>query len=234
MVGAASSFERNDHFLRVGYHEGRIDAKSPSISLLDGALDALAAVDASPLDVPGAATLRSNIAFNDLNASFLAVGYSYDPGNWLIQSELVQRRSEKATIPDLDAGYILVGWRVNQFTPYVQIAKVVELIDSNALPTLDTAAIAALPLAPGDVAQLVAGATGVNQVTAGLRTGQYEHTDMAIGLRWDLAKQFAIKAQYDRIDKEANSKGTFVNTTPAFDAREESINIFSATLDFVF
>jgi opacity protein-like surface antigen len=47
--------------------------------------------------------------------SDLSVGASYDPGDWFIMSEWIQRRSTYKT----GAMYVSAGYRINKFTPYL-------------------------------------------------------------------------------------------------------------------
>ena len=47
--------------------------------------------------------------------SDLSVGASYDPGNWFVISEWIQRRSTTK----IGAMYISGGYRINKFTPYL-------------------------------------------------------------------------------------------------------------------
>jgi hypothetical protein len=56
---------------------------------------------------------------------------------------------------------------------------------------------------------------------------------MTLGVRWDFAKNTALKLQYDHIDLGDNSAGRLANVQPGF-TRGSNVNLFSAALDFVF
>jgi opacity protein-like surface antigen len=51
--------------------------------------------------------------------SDLSLGASYDPGNWFILSEWIQRKSTTK----IDAMYISSGYRINNFTPYLTYSQ---------------------------------------------------------------------------------------------------------------
>jgi hypothetical protein len=52
--------------------------------------------------------------------SDLSVGASYDPGDWFVMSEWIQRRSTFK----INAMYISTGYRVNKFTPYLTYSQI--------------------------------------------------------------------------------------------------------------
>ncbi|OIR01648.1 hypothetical protein GALL_163590 [mine drainage metagenome] len=47
--------------------------------------------------------------------SDITVGANYDPGNWFVMSEWIQRRSNYVS----SAMYVSAGYRINKFTPYL-------------------------------------------------------------------------------------------------------------------
>ncbi|WP_028998289.1 porin [Azohydromonas australica] len=56
-------------------------------------------------------------------------------------------------------------------------------------------------------------------------------TTRAVGLRWDVARNVALKAQ---IEATRHSKYAFVDPTPGFTARQPSVRAMSVAMDFVF
>lgn len=91
MRGIFDTLEQGATTLRIGYQE-RV---SVSHNLLTG--------------ITGA-----RIPYSDLSA-----GVSYDPGNWFILSEWIQRESTTKS----SAMYISAGYRVDQFTPYLTYSQ---------------------------------------------------------------------------------------------------------------
>lgn len=60
-----------------------------------------------------------------------------------------------------------------------------------------------------------------------------EQRTTSAGVRWDVARNAALKAQFDRISLGGADTGHFVNTQPGFPAGG-TIKVFSIALDFVF
>jgi hypothetical protein len=56
---------------------------------------------------------------------------------------------------------------------------------------------------------------------------------ISVGTRWDFMKNAAFKVQYDHTRIGAGSPGTLINIQPGF-APGGTVNLFSATIDFVF
>jgi hypothetical protein len=56
---------------------------------------------------------------------------------------------------------------------------------------------------------------------------------LAAGVRWDFAKNFDLKLQYDHTRLGPGSPGTLINLQPGF-RPGGTVNLFSAVVDFVF
>jgi opacity protein-like surface antigen len=56
---------------------------------------------------------------------------------------------------------------------------------------------------------------------------------ISAGLRWDFAEGFALKAQYDYVDLDANSGGRLANHQPNFQPGT-NLNVFAIGVDYVF
>jgi predicted porin len=87
MWGVFDTLEYGSALLRIGYQK-RI---ASSLNLLTG--------------VQGAWVPNSD----------LSIGASFDPGNWFVMSEWIQRKSTTK----LSAMYVSAGVRVDKFTPYI-------------------------------------------------------------------------------------------------------------------
>jgi hypothetical protein len=60
-----------------------------------------------------------------------------------------------------------------------------------------------------------------------------EQDSSTLGLRWDFAKQWDLKAQLDHIIRHDSNNAFFNNQQPGF-APAGKLNVFSATVNFVF
>ncbi|MGL5988097.1 MAG: hypothetical protein ACRCZ5_14685, partial [Burkholderiales bacterium] len=63
---------------------------------------------------------------------------------------------------------------------------------------------------------------------------RHNRSTWSLGTRWDVIDNVALKMQVDRTDKEKGGTGLFANSTAEFNNNDRKINVYSATLDFVF
>ncbi|MDZ4125748.1 MAG: hypothetical protein U1E02_16455, partial [Hydrogenophaga sp.] len=120
------------------------------------------------------------------------------------------------------AWYVSGGFRVGEFTPYVTYAQV--RADNLSDPGLTVSALP--PFLAGE-------ATGLNTALNSILRTKIAQNTLTIGGRWDFNKNTALKLQFDHIRIGAGSTGALVNLQPGFQLGGK-VNVFSATLDFVF
>ena len=211
--GVNDTVQLGDLTLRAGYSANEIDMDFPSINALRSGLAAFTAVP-GPVGAQANALLQ-RYPVRDVRIGLLALGASYDPGQWFVLGEFVQFDGG-SILSDSRSWYVSGGWRFGSVTPYATYARTRADIPSEpGLP---------LPAA----APLNAGLNGaLNSSFSG------SQATLTLGVRWDLRENMALKAQYDRIDLGANSAGRLVNVQPGF-ARGSTVNLFSVALDFVF
>jgi hypothetical protein len=123
---------------------------------------------------------------------------------------------------DNTAWYASGGYRVGQFTPYVTYAH--ESAASNSDPGLALTGLP--PAAAGFAAGLNAGLNAILQAIPAQST-------VSLGTRWDFAKNLDLKVQFDHTRIGADSDGSLINIQPGF-RPGGTVNLFSATVDFVF
>ena len=155
------------------------------------------------------------------NNQVYTVGMNYDPGQWFVMSEIVRTKSE-GMFGSSDGGYVSGGYRVGSFTPYATYARVksdVRHEDGIALNSV-----------PG---QLVVPAAMLNGFLNAVVNGDSSQQTLSAGVRWDFAKNFAFKAQYDHIDLDKGSSGQLSMFQPGF-VPGGNVNVFSVAVDFVF
>jgi predicted porin len=153
---------------------------------------------------------------------FIGLGASYDPGDWFLMGEWGSTNIE-AVIGKRSAWYVSGGYRLGKFTPYLTYAQA--KTDSNtADPGLNVAALP--PYLAGSAASLNAG------LSALLRMIPVQKT-ISVGTRWDFMKNTDLKLQFDHIQLGAGMPGTLTELQPGFQMGGK-VNVFSATIDFVF
>ncbi len=220
------NYEKDNSTYRVGYTKNKVSVTGEPIGQLSmlygyGALVGHPDVSMSP---------------NDIKTGLLDLGYMYDNGKWLVQGEFIQARGGGPAVVDTNSWYLMGGYRVGKFTPYLSYS---ELRDKE-LPLNQPLAVS--PCTPCMLDML---AYGVNAADASLRARQDQST-ISLGVRYDFYKNVALKMQYDHIRKPGSTavpnRGMFLRgetpTYPALytDAALKSLtaNLLTLTLDFVF
>jgi len=171
---------------------------------------------------PAGQALAARYAIVDKRVQMVSAGASYDPGAWFVSAEAGRTRTDSL----LGSGtslYVGGGWRQGAFTPYVGYAQIRADVDTFD-PGLPLAGLPP-PFAAG-AAQLNA---GLNAVLATIPV----QTTWSTGVRWDAAPDMAVKLQFEQVRPRAGSRGTLINSAPAF-VSDRTINVTSLALDFVF
>lgn len=145
------------------------------------------------------------------------VGARYDPGNWFVMGEWARLES-RTYFGERHGWYLTSGFRVGSLTPYVSYGR--RKVDSETShPGLDS------DPEPNGV--------DLNAALNGLLGSAPEQQRVALGARWDFARNAALNMQYDHIDLDDDSAGFLINEQPDF-RRGGTVDLISATVDFVF
>jgi hypothetical protein len=170
---------------------------------------------------PQGAALADRYDPDDKVAQFIALGAMYDPADWFVMGEW-GKRSLHSVFGRSTAWYVSGGYRVAQFTPYLTYAETTANSNTSD-PGLTVSALT--PYLAGPATGLNAGLNAVLGSIAIQRT-------ISVGARWDFMKNVDFKLQYDHMRLGAGSPGTLTNLQPDF-RPGGSVNLFSATIDFV-
>jgi hypothetical protein len=167
------------------------------------------------------------VAIADENAvrgsvvSFVGLGASYDPGNWFSNAEW-GRLSSDSVLGTRSAWYLSGGYRFGKFTPYLTYARA--SADKLSDPGLDVSALPPFLVGP---------ATALNAGLNAILSQKPVESAVSIGARWDFATNLDLKLQFDHMRVGAGSAGVLANAQPGFQLGPD-VNVFSATIDFVF
>jgi hypothetical protein len=171
---------------------------------------------------PTGRAIADKYSISAKRAIALGVGATYDPGNWFVMGEAGYSNGNSLLIRSRSA-YASAGYRHGEFTPYAIVAY---------SAANEATRIAGVPTA-GLPPRAAATAKVLNEGLNFYLGAAAEQTSMALGLRWDVRDNLALKLQYDHLRPKAGSRGTLINDQPGFrDGR--SVNVSSAVLDFVF
>lgn len=242
-------YEIGSSTFALAYGKFRINTILPGISQFQTQLvDPYGAMLGYPVD---------KFQLHDLRGHLIDLGYSYDPGTWLLQAEYVQRVSKATLVPSTHSWSALAGYRFGKFTPYASFSKVTTQLRSidptqAQVPAQLQAAYYGCLATPGmtqdicnqAIPQFVPTATlagTINYVDGMLNkqfSERYDQHTVSVGVRYDFYKNLALKAQYDRISKPAGSFGEFVVPAAGFASSwsdySKTVNILTVNLDFVF
>ena len=153
--------------------------------------------------------------------STVAIGFSYDPGQWFAMSEWGANDTH-SVLGKSTAWYVSGGYRFGKVTPYLTYAE--GRTDHLSEPGLTVSALPPF---------LAGSAIGLNAALNGILSSKPVQNTVSIGARWDFATNFDLKLQFDHIDVGRGSTGTFVNIQPG-DELGGDVNLFGASIDFVF
>ncbi|MBE0612041.1 MAG: porin [Burkholderiales bacterium] len=149
------------------------------------------------------------------------LGARYDPGQWFVMGEAAQLVTH-SFIGKGTGWYLSGGYRHGKFTPYITYGEA--RADNLSDPGLN---LSSLP------PPLIGPAAGLNAALNSLLSLKPVQNTLSIGGRWDFAKNAALKLQYDHTRIGAGSSGVLSNLQPGFQPGGK-VNVFSATMDFVF
>lgn len=203
-VNANLEFD-NGLTLRLGHIQGRLSVKI-------GTIDSLVAVlRATPF-----ASVGNELDATDKPSSFTGAGLSWDQGDWVWNAEYTMRRS-KSFVTDTKGWYVMGGHRFGSWTPYVTLSQL-KHVDSNVTNTV-------VPL-NAQLGQLKATVDYV------LEAQIQQQKTLALGTRWDFRRNFALKAQLERV--KPDGRGLFSQTQPGFGTTGSTVNVWSVAVDTVF
>jgi hypothetical protein len=167
-----------------------------------------------PLVSAEAADLRKNIAI-EAKISYSTLGAAYDDGTWLVQGELGYSTSTVNAAQHGRMGYLSLGRRLGDWTPFVMLAAAVPDNDIRYA----TANWGAYNAKLRDPALNIINGTRIEQNT------------LSIGTRWDFSRQTALKLQWDRTTIQPSGFGLWWRAPGSPTSR---IDLLTATLDFMF
>lgn len=153
------------------------------------------------LTAPEAAFLKAR----DTRTHYYSLGVVYDQGPWQAQLMLNHIEQGSQALESSDGGYLQVGYRVGDITPYLGYSRVRSKVRNNPLNP-----VAAYVMSDSHSAQWTAYG----------------------GMRWDVARNTALKLQWDSIHGDPTSLFPYRRDDRAHWSGR--MDVFSVALDFVF
>jgi hypothetical protein len=185
----------------------------------------LSAIGGSPF-VPSAIRkeaqqLNSGLWTDGANVRYLMLGGAYQDGPWQVQTEIAKVSSDTPVMPDGLAAYAMVSHRYGNLTPYAVVSG---FRSSNAA-------------AAAQNNWAVLGRSAAQLQTAAVAASNTYHIDqngLALGVRWDINSRTDLKLQWDHKHIDAHGYGLWQIDNTQNGAQAQSVNIFSAVVDFTF
>jgi hypothetical protein len=209
MTGLNVQAEMGGWTARAGYVQQRFTYDSATVNQLLGGLRQVNAF------VPGAAALADSLDSHDKKTSFASAGVGYDGARVFFQAEMGKRKND-LFLADTTAWYSTLGYRVGDFLPFATYSEV--KVDS---PTSSNLVPAAGPLAAVNA--------GINTL---LGSQNYAQKTVALGMRYQFAKNADVKVQWDHVKLPEGALGNFIKSVPGFAG--STVNVYSVAVDFVF
>ncbi len=222
--GVSLKWAQDSWSVRAGYSWYDASVNAPTVEANIKALVSLPAVVCTNC----ASVIASQASRSNIEAKIATVGATFDNGEWIGQAEWSKRDTNSVVIGSVSGWNVMAGYRYGDFTPYAGLSN----FKVDATKTA---------LAPGVAAPaaLRAQLNYLNQSYMG--TGDPSRDAVTLGVRWDFAKNLALKAQYERM----KMKNPAVGASSGFQSYETSllgkpngfdgkVSMFTVNLDFVF
>ncbi len=148
------------------------------------------------------------------NYRLATLGAGYDAGSWFIIGEAARVWND-SWMGDRTGWYLGAGHSFGDVTPYFVLAGI-KSDSPTSTSGLDHP-----------------GAAGLNERLNDLLALTPVQKSISVGVRWDVVRDLALKAQFDYMDIADGSSGHQVNLQPGF-VRGKNLKLFSVALDFVF
>jgi hypothetical protein len=170
---------------------------------------------------PEGIALANKYDLDNKAISVITVGARYDPGQWFVMGEAA-RVVTHSVFGTGSGWYLSGGYRLGQITPFLTYghAEADRLSD----PGLNLSTLPPFLAGP---------AAGLNAALNSLLSTKPVQNTLSIGGRWDFMTNAALKLQYDHTRIGTGSSGMLSNLQPGFQ-KGGKVNVFSATIDFVF
>lgn len=183
----------------------------------------------------------ANVKMKGGRTTMWDVGYSYDPGEYLVQAEAVVTRSDSSMVQDQNAWYVMTGYRWGKLTPYVAYSAI-----KSKQGQPKNAAVCQPPSDQSEVCRQYAFEAFFINLFDRRADQHVENNTWTIGTRYDFHPNMAMKLQWDHVRKPASpvsNVGVFSNfcgssdgfcTEPTWGRTKHTVNLLTLSVDFVF
>lgn len=204
---------RDDNWtFRLSGLQGRIGNNMADLEQLSSALDSLSALESEAGIAARALDLKGGVRF-------YSAGVAYDDGVWTGQAEYGRTECACQLVSGDNAAYGVIGRHFGEWTPFISYSRAWQsdrpAVFSSSLP----------------IPQVQALFAATNQI---MQSGSLDQDDRTVGVRWNFSEQADLKIQFDNYNvRNFASAWRPLTDTPSLTAHG-TVNLFSASIDFIF
>lgn len=231
ILGLNISVSGEEVTLRAGYVQSDITVRSATLDSVIGALNAICGLDAV------ACTSAASLAPNAKDSSFASLGASWDNGDVFITGEYGKRKTDSFQ-SDATTWYLSGGARLGKWSPFLTYSA---YRNDSSTRFAGSDAAGTLPLAIGSFPAGTPTAIVTNTlVTALLQNNPMDQHTVTVGVRYDMMKNLALKAQWDHVATQCKSPasgtcgGMFIKQAVGFADISQDADLISVSVDFTF
>ncbi|MCK6264765.1 hypothetical protein KP803_15920 [Vibrio sp. ZSDE26] len=203
------------------YSPGITTDVSPSNQQITTQLDAITLMRINGVSQE-AQSLAQALVVEDEAMLYTQLGIEYFNGRWLLSGEVVSihSESEQVVVPSGIGGYLSLSYYINDWSPYL----IVSIFDPNVNPQ---AALVDWNTVSPELGYLQ------QQLIENINLSRIEQHTWSIGVRWDVAKNTALKAQVDFVEIAPNGYGLWANDI-SLNSTKTQLELYTLSLNFVF
>ncbi|TXI88695.1 MAG: hypothetical protein E6Q34_11990 [Burkholderiaceae bacterium] len=222
--GLSAKWGQDSWSVRTGYSWYEASLNAPTVEANIASLKAIPSVACTNC----ASVIAAVAPTKGITATISTIGATYDDGEWIGQAEWSKRDTNSVVIASVSGWNILAAKRIGDFTPFIGTGR---YQFEAARPTLAPGPFAT----PAVKVQL----NYLNQSYIG--TGDSSRDVNSVGVRWDFAKNLALKLQYEMAKMKYPAIGasnglysyetSLLGKPSGFDGK---VSMLTVNLDFVF
>ena len=216
MFGMSLTRQTASWRLKASYTQLKVGSDVPAFAPLHQGLDFVVAASIPAVSAE-AADLISNLSYKNAKIKYTTLGATFDDDVWLAQAEIAHTATSAEAIPHGEVGYLSVGRRINDWTPYILL--------STSRPK-NKVRVAASNWGSFNSSLRDPAIFSVNQT-------RIEQRSLSIGTRYDFANQMAVKLQWTQSVIQAFGYALWW-TEPRLSDKTTRVKQVSATFDFTY
>lgn len=176
---------------------------------------------------PEAGAMAADLDFAGKHVNYVALGYSYNDSKFIFMAEMAMLDVEWSVLGNLAYGYASIGYIWGDFTPYLTLAMINTTDKRNVIEEPDYAEVTD-PTAIPDLARMYFGYQYLLDIS------RIEQSSAAIGIRWDFAANWALKAQLTAFELQGPGYGMWGSDQQVSIEDTRDVNVFNLNLNVIF